>query len=98
MIIIFICLILIAIGADWEASEKAKERRHQELMDNVKQNKKTSNSYKVTRSVAKDVKGNVFAQEVVEDIPHLGDYDDFNDEFDEYFDDDFDDYFGEDYE
>lgn len=97
MLIIFICLILIAIGADWETSEKAKERRHKELIDSAKQNKKTSNARKVTRSVAKDTKGNVFAQEVVEDIPHLGDYDDFDD-FDDYFDDDFDDYFGEDYE
>lgn len=67
MITIFIALLLIAIGSDWEKSEEAKERRHQELMELEKKKSRSKNSRKkTTRTMAKDNYGRVIMQEVVE--------------------------------
>ena len=66
MFTIFIALILIAIGSDWERAEEAKERRHRELME-LEKRKKANNRRKVTRTVAKDGSGRVLAQEIIED-------------------------------
>lgn len=66
MFTIFIGLILIAIGSDWERAEEAKERRHRELME-LEKRKRTNNRKKVTRTIAKDDSGRVIAQEIIED-------------------------------
>lgn len=66
MFTIFIALILIAIGSDWERAEEAKERRHRELME-LEKRKRANNRRKVTRTVAKDGSGRVLAQEIIED-------------------------------
>lgn len=66
MFTIFIALILIAIGSDWERAEEAKERRHRELME-LEKRKRANNRRKVTRTVAKDSSGRVLAQEIIED-------------------------------
>lgn len=66
MFTIFIALILIAIGSDWERAEEAKERRHRELME-LEKRKRANNRRKVTRTVAKDDSGRVLAQEIIED-------------------------------
>ena len=66
MFTIFIALILIAVGSDWERAEEAKERRHRELME-LEKRKRANNRRKVTRTVAKDDSGRVIAQEIIED-------------------------------
>ena len=66
MFTIFIALILIAVGSDWERAEEAKERRHRELME-LEKRKRANNRRKVTRTVAKDGSGRVLAQEIIED-------------------------------
>ena len=67
MFTIFISLLLIAIGSDWEKAEEAKERRHQELMELEKKKSRSKNSRKKTiRTMAKDNYGRVIMQEVVE--------------------------------
>lgn len=66
MFTIFIALILIVIGSDWERAEEAKERRHRELME-LEKRKRANNRRKVTRTVAKDGSGRVLAQEIIED-------------------------------
>lgn len=66
MFTIFIALILIAVGSDWERAEEAKERRHRELME-LEKRKRASNRRKVTRTVAKDDSGRILAQEIIED-------------------------------
>ena len=66
MFTIFIALILIAIGSDWERAEEAKERRHRELME-LEKRKRANNRRKVTRTIAKDDSGRVLAQEIIED-------------------------------
>ena len=66
MFTIFIILILIAVGSDWERAEEAKERRHRELME-LEKRKRANNRRKVTRTVAKDDSGRVIAQEIIED-------------------------------
>lgn len=69
MITIFIALLLIAIGSDWEKSEEAKERRHQERMELAKKKSRSNNSRKkTTRTMAKDNYGRVIMQEVVENV------------------------------
>lgn len=69
MFVIFIALILIAIGSDWERAEEAKERRHRELMElmELEKRKRANNRRKVTRTIAKDDSGRVLAQEIIED-------------------------------
>ena len=66
MFTIFIALILIAVGSDWERAEEAKERRHRELME-LEKRKRANSRRKVTRTVAKDGSGRVIAQEIIED-------------------------------
>ena len=67
MLNIFIALLLIAIGSDWEKSEEAKERRHQELVELEKKKSRSKNSRKkTTRTMAKDNYGRVIIQEIVE--------------------------------
>ena len=66
MFTIFIALILIAVGSDWEIAEEAKERRHRELME-LEKRKKANNRRKVTRTIAKDGSGRVLAQEIIEE-------------------------------
>lgn len=66
MFTIFIALILIAVGSDWERAEEAKERRHRELME-LEKRKRANNRRKVTRTIAKDDSGRVLAQEIIED-------------------------------
>ena len=66
MFTIFIALILIAVGSDWERAEEAKERRHRELME-LEERKRANNRRKVTRTIAKDGSGRVIAQEIIED-------------------------------
>ena len=66
MFTIFIALILIAVGSDWERAEEAKERRYRELME-LEKRKRANNRRKVTRTVAKDGSGRVIAQEIIED-------------------------------
>ena len=66
MFTIFIALILIAVGSDWERAEEAKERWHRELME-LEKRKRANNRRKVTRTVAKDGSGRVIAQEIIED-------------------------------
>lgn len=66
MFTIFIALILIAVGSDWERAEEAKERRHRELME-LEKRKRANNRRKVTRTIAKDDSGRVIAQEIIED-------------------------------
>ena len=66
MFTIFIALILIAIGSDWERAEEAKERRHRELME-LEKRKRANNRRKVTRTIAKDDSGRILAQEIIED-------------------------------
>ena len=66
MLTIFIALILIAVGSDWERAEEAKERRHRELME-LEKRKRANNRRKVTRTIAKDASGRVIAQEIIED-------------------------------
>jgi len=69
MIIILICIALICFGSDWEASERASERRHKEIMDIERrklQQKKKSKPRKCIRTVAKDKDGRVVAQEIIE--------------------------------
>lgn len=79
MFFIFICLLVLALLADWEdaenAREKAKERRHRELMKQARRKQSVS---KRTRTVARDEKGRFVAQEIIETD------DDFDtDDFDE---------------
>ena len=66
MFTIFIALILIAVGSDWERAEEAKERRHRELME-LEKRKRANNRRKVTRTIAKDDSGRVLAQEIIEE-------------------------------
>lgn len=66
MFTIFIALILIAVGSDWERAEEAKERRHRELME-LEKRKRANNRRKVTRTIAKDNSGRVLAQEIIEE-------------------------------
>ena len=65
MFTIFIALILIAVGSDWERAEEAKERRHRKLME-LEKRKRENNRRKVTRTIAKDGSGRDIAKEIIE--------------------------------
>lgn len=70
MFTIFLALILIAVGSDWEKSERAKERRHRELME-YKRKRDSKPRKKRIRTVARDSYGRVVAQEVIEDLEEI---------------------------
>lgn len=78
MFFIFICLLILALLDDWEdadkARERAKERRHQELMKQIKRKQLSSRR---TRTIARDERGRFVAQEIIETD------DDFDEDFDE---------------
>ena len=67
MFFIFICLLILALLDDWEdadkARERAKERRHQELMKQIKRKQLSSRR---TRTIARDERGRFVAQEIIE--------------------------------
>lgn len=69
MFTIFLALILIALGSDWEKSERAKERRHNEFMAlEKKKSRRGKPRQKRTRTVARDSYGRIVMQEITEDL------------------------------
>ena len=69
--IILICSAMsdFAAASDWEASERAAERRHEELMEVTRKKAlKKRNSPKITRRrFIKDKHGNILAEEIIVD-------------------------------
>lgn len=55
-------------AADWEASERNKERRHKEYMEEVKRHNKSLETLprRRTRTIARDEHGRFIAQEIEE--------------------------------
>lgn len=88
---ISIILILFAMhedaaAADWEYSERQKERRHEELMDiqrkrlEVAKRNRSEVAKRTVRTMARDERGRFIAQEVIEEYDDdYGDEDDYDD-------------------
>lgn len=81
--IILICSAMsdFAAASDWEASEHAAERRHEELMEVTRKKalKKRSTPKITRRRFIKDKHGNILAEEIIVDNDYYDDYDEIED-------------------
>lgn len=81
--IILICSAMsdFAAASDYEASERAAERRHRELMEETRRKTQRQRSTpKITRRrIIKDKHGNILAEEIIVDDNCYDDYDEIED-------------------
>lgn len=76
--IILICSAMsdFATASDWEASERAAERRHEELLEvtRKKELKRKRNPKVMRRRFIKDRHGNILAEEIIVDDGEIEEY------------------------